>query len=336
MKEQLEKVISGIDLSFDEARQVMLRIMNGEVNNSQIAAYLTALKAKGEHSREIAGSTRAMRDMGVKIEKLPEGTVIDVCGTGGDESGTFNISTAAAFVVAGAGIKVAKHGNRSISSKSGSADVLKVLGVNINLSPQKSAQALHETGITFLFAPDYHPAMKHVAPVRRELAMKTIFNMLGPLTNPAGVRRQLIGTYNDQAAEKMARALEYLDMERVCLICTENQFDEITLSGTTKVFEYTPQEIKQYQLDFKELGYPDIDPAEIAGDSPEHNAGLLQELLSAGRKDARFYVTCANAGMGLYCAGYADSIAECLSAAEDSLLSGKAKQKLDELIEFDK
>ena len=334
MKEQLEKVINGIDLTCDEAHQVMLKIMSGEVNNSRIAAYLTALKSQGEHYQEIAGSARAMRDMSIKIESSLNEPVIDVCGTGGDESGTFNISTAAAFVVAGAGVKVAKHGNRSISSKSGSADVLKELGVNINLPAEKSAQALSKVGITFLFAPDYHPAMKHVAPVRRELGMKTIFNMLGPLTNPARIRRQMIGTFNNLAAEKMVRALEFLDMDKVCFVCTENRFDEITLSGITEVFEYTPEETKKYKLSFEEFGYPAVKIEELKGDSPEHNAELLRELFTSSKMDAKFYVTAANAGMGLYAAGYSDSLANCLKAAEDSILTGNAKEKLEKLITF--
>jgi anthranilate phosphoribosyltransferase len=336
MKEQLEKVINGIDLTCDEAHQVMLKIMGGEVNNSRIAAYLTALKSKGEHYQEIAGSARAMRDMSIKIKTGLNEPVIDVCGTGGDESGTFNISTAAAFVVAGAGVKVAKHGNRSISSKSGSADVLRELGVNINLSAEKSAQALRDVGITFMFAPDYHPAMKHVAPVRQELGMKTIFNMLGPLTNPAGTRRQVIGTFNNLAAEKMVRALKYLDMDKVCFVCTENRFDEIMLSGITEVFEYTQEETKKYKLSFEEFGYPAVKIEELKGDSPEHNAELLRELFSSTQIDAKYYVTAANAAIGLYSAGYSNSLEECLKSAEDSLLDGKAKQKLDDLIEFGK
>ena len=334
MKEQLEKVINGIDLTCDEAHQVMLKIMGGEVNNSRIAAYLTALKSKGEHYQEIAGSARAMRDMSIKIKTNLNEPVIDVCGTGGDESGTFNISTAAAFVVAGAGVKVAKHGNRSISSKSGSADVLKELGVNINLPADKSAQALNEVGITFLFAPDYHPAMKHVAPVRRELGMKTIFNMLGPLTNPARIRRQMIGTFNNLAAEKMVKALEYLEMEKVCFLCTDNRYDEITLTGPTQVFEYTPDQIKNYNVNFEEFDYPILKINDLAGDTPGNNAGMIRVLFTSGKKDAKFFVTAANAGMGLYTAGYSDSLANCLKAAEDSILTGNAKERLEKLITF--
>jgi anthranilate phosphoribosyltransferase len=334
MKAQLEKVINGIDLSYDEAHQVMLKIMSGEVNNSQIAAYLTALKSKGEHFYEIAGSARAMRDKSVKIESVSNEVMVDVCGTGGDGSGTFNISTAVAFVIAGVGIKVAKHGNRSISSKSGSADVLRELGVNISLPAKDSEKALHEVGITFLFAPEYHPAMKYVAPVRRELAMKTIFNVLGPLTNPAGAQRQIIGTFNNQVAEKMVKALEYLEMEKVCFLCTDDCFDEITLTGPAQVFEYNPEEIKNYTLNFEEFGYPIVKIEDLSGDTPEHNARLVKDLFTSGKKDAKFYVTAANAAMGLYVAGYSDSLQDCLKAAEYSLIAGKANQKLEQLVEF--
>ncbi len=334
MKEILEKVIAGNDLNFNEAYEMMLKIMGGEVNNAQIAAYLTALKAKGEHHEEIAGSVAAMRKMSKKITPGPAEPVIDVCGTGGDSSGTFNISTAAAFVIAGAGIKVAKHGNRSVSSKSGSADVLKELGVNISLPPDKSEQALQQTGITFLFAPDYHPAMKHVAPVRQELGMKTIFNILGPLTNPAGVKRQIIGTFNNRVAEIMARALGQLEMEKVCFLCTENRYDEITLTAAVQVYEYSAQETKNYRINFADYGYPVYTIEDLAGDSASHNAQLIRTLFDNPVRDARFYVTAANAGMGLFSAGYSDSLPECLKAAEESLLSGRAMHKLTELIEF--
>jgi len=332
----IESLVAGNDLSFDESYQVMLKIMNGEVNNSQIAALLIALKIKGEQAEEIAGSARAMRKMSVKVKSDLVKNAVDVCGTGGDNSGTFNISTATAFVAAGAGVKVAKHGNRSISSNSGSADVLKELGVNINLSPQKSTRALEEIGITFLFAPDYHTAMKHVAPVRKELGMKTIFNILGPLTNPAGTKKQLIGTFNVAVAEKMAQAAEYIDMERVCFICTDNRFDEITLSGVTNVIDFSENGISKYQLSPSSFGYSAVEIDKIKGDTPSYNAEIIRDLFSSNEKTSHFYVTSANAAMGLRCAGFSEDLHECVKAAEDSILSGKALKKLDQLIEFDK
>ena len=197
IKNYLEKVMVGESLTFDEAYKIMHSIMSGEENNSKIASLLTALKIKGETSEEVAGFIKAMREKVINV-KCDNERVIDVCGTGGDGSGTFNISTAVSFVVAGAGVSVAKHGNRSISSRSGSSDVLHELGVDVQLNPELSEKALNEIGIAFLFAPLYHPAMKHVAPIRKELEFRSIFNILGPLTNPAGVKRQLIGTFNDE------------------------------------------------------------------------------------------------------------------------------------------
>lgn len=238
MKELLEKIIEKNDLSFYEAYTAMYSIMSGKENNSQIASLLTALKMKGETSEEVAGFVKAMREKVIKIECSDDQT-IDVCGTGGDGSGSFNISTAVAFVVAGAGIPVAKHGNRSISSKSGSSDVLHELGVDVNLTPEHSQWALDKIGIAFLFAPLYHPAMKHVAPIRNELKFRSIFNILGPLTNPAGVKRQLIGTFNDKVAALMAEALKHLEMNNVAFVCTNNSFDEISLSHNSKVIDYT-------------------------------------------------------------------------------------------------
>jgi anthranilate phosphoribosyltransferase len=334
MKKMLEKVINGQDLSFEEAHQAMLHIMHGEVNSAQIAAYLIALKIKGEHEQEIGGSARAMRDVSVKLQMAPDFKSMDVCGTGGDNSHTINISTLTTFIVAASGVKVAKHGNRSISSKSGSADVLKQLGVNINLSAERSKKALEEIGVTFLFAPDYHPAMKHAAPVRRELGTKTIFNMLGPLTNPAGTRTQLIGTFDTVAAEKMARSLQFLDMDRVCFICTENKYDEVTLSGETHVIEYHQGEVNRYKINNRDFGYPKIDIATLAGDSPEYNARVLREILSGKVRDSRAYVACANAAMALYTNGFSGTLKDCVQYAEEALLSGKAQAKLDQLIEF--
>jgi len=236
MKIILEKITAGENLSFEESKQVMGFIMDGQASPEEIAGLLIGLKTKGETADEVAGAAHAMRTRSIKIDSRGN-HVIDVCGTGGDNSGTFNISTTAAFVVAAAGIRVAKHGNRSITSKSGSADVLKALGININMTPERATEALDQVGLTFLFAPDYHPAMKHVAPVRRELGMKTIFNMLGPLTNPAGTKRQLIGTYSRSAAKLMHEAAAMLDMEQVSFVCTADRFDEIILSEPSDVYE---------------------------------------------------------------------------------------------------
>ena len=335
IKDKIEKIIASKNLSFEESFETMSHIMNGEVNNTHIAALLTALKCKGEHPDEVAGFAKAMREKSVKLDSSDIQNAIDVCGTGGDGSGTFNISTAAAFVIAGAGIPVAKHGNRSISSKCGSADVLSELGVNVNLSPEQSAKALKDVGVTFMFAPHYHPAMKFVAPVRKELAMKTVFNLLGPLTNPAGTKKQLIGTYNDSASELMSKALKHLEMEKVCLVCTENKHDEITLNGNTNVKEFSNgKEIKTYTINNESFGYPVVSHDEIKGDSSNQNADIITKLFTENKKSAAFFVVAANAAMGLYSAGISEDLMQCRNIAEDSILSGKAFQKLEQLQNF--
>lgn len=329
MKELLNKVIEGNDLAFDEAYKLMNTIMEGEANNSQIASTLTALKIKGETSEEIGAFAKAMRDKSLKIS-VDGLTPIDVCGTGGDSSGTFNISTAAAFVVAAMRIPVAKHGNRSISSKSGSADVLKELGVNIELTNEQSTQALSEVGVTFLFAPLYHPAMKYAAPVRRELGIKTVFNILGPLTNPAGTKKQVIGVFNNETAKLMAEAAEYLDMEKVCFVCTDNRYDEITLTGTTKVFEYKKGKgVREFEITAETFGLSAIDIDEIKGDSAETNAKILLNIFE-GKESPAMNVTAANAALGLYAADYSDDLKECFDAATGAIKSGKALDKLNE------
>ena len=279
----------------------MNEIMSGNVNNSLLAGILTSMRLKGVTSKEIAGFVKVMQEKSLKFNG-DNSDAIDVCGTGGDNSGTFNISTAVAFVVAGAGIKVAKHGNRAISSKSGSADVLRELGVNITLPLEISEKALDEIGITFLFAPQYHPAMKNAATVRKELAIRTIFNMLGPLTNPAGVNKQMVGAFSNDAAKLMAHASIHLNFERVCFLCCDDKYDEILLNGTTELFEYNGNStIKNYQITKETFVYDNV---------------------------------AANAALALDCAKYSDNSTQCKEADEKSLTTGAAKNKLDELIKF--
>jgi len=334
IKEYIENIAEGNNLTLEESYNVMRNIMSGEVNDSQISGLLIALKTKGETAEEVAGFAKAMRDMGVKIKSSDPNT-IDVCGTGGDGSNTFNISTAVSFVVAGAGVKVAKHGNRSISSKSGSADVLNELGVNINLSPVESEVALNEVGIAFLFAPNYHPAMKYAAPVRKSLGIKTIFNILGPLTNPAGTKKQLIGVFNSKTAKLMAEAAFHLDMERVCFISTANSFDEISLTDDTDVFDYSLQNgIKNYKISSSMLGYTLIDIKKIKSDSANNNSLIILSVLRDKIKNEAYYVIAANAALALLVAGISDNITECRLAAEESILSGKAYDKLNKLKSF--
>jgi len=335
IKEMIQKVISNKNLSFDESYQVMNSIMKGEVNNSHIAGLLVALKSKGEHSDEVGGFVKAMRENSIKIDSASE--AIDVCGTGGDNSNTFNISTAVSFVVAGAGIKVAKHGNRSISSKSGSSDVLTELGVNVNIPKEQSEKALEEIGITFLFAPNYHPAMKYVMPVRRELGFKTVFNILGPLTNPASTKRQMIGTFDNEAAKLMREASSKLDMDKICFICTDNGFDEITLSGMTNVFEYSRENgFKEYEISAETFGYSVVDLKNLIGGTPKENAKILMDIFGGKEIGAKKNVVVANAAMALYSAGYSDDLIKCKLTAEESIISGKTLEKLNSLKEFGK
>ena len=331
----LDKLLEGINLSIIESTDTADLIMNGKVNNSQIAALLTAMKIKGETPEEIAGFAMAMRNNGIKISSSDLNT-IDVCGTGGDNSGSFNISTAVAFVVAGAGVRVAKHGNRSITSKSGSSDVLSDLGVKIDLSPEKAEQALDEIGITFLFAPIYHPAMKNVAPVRVELKFKTIFNVLGPLTNPANTTKQMIGTYNYNIAEKMVKASKLLGMENVTFVCTNDQYDEITLANTSRLISMKDSEVITEEIDASTFGYKNVNLKEIIGSTPNENSKIILRLFSNPERNAHFNVVAANAAVALCTTGNYDNLEAAKIAAEDSILSGKALVKLKELIAFGK
>ena len=334
MKQELEKVIEGNHLSFDEAYKVMYSIMSGEENNSKIASLLTALKIKGETHEEVAGFVKAMREKVIKINCEDE-DAIDVCGTGGDGSGTFNISTAVAFVAAGAGVSVAKHGNRSISSKSGSSDVLHELGVDVQLSPELSEKALNEIGIAFLFAPLYHPAMKHVAPIRKELEFRSIFNILGPLTNPAQTKRQLIGTFNNDTAGLMAKAIKLLEMKQVTFLCTNDAFDEITLTDTTNVIDIkSDNSMLLYELTNDHFHFPSIELQDIQGGSAKENAEIIYKIFHDKEKDAPYYVVTANAAMALKAAGVSDDLQTCIEAAEESILSGATLKKLNELKEF--
>ncbi len=334
IKQYLEKIIEKENLSFDEAFTVMNEVMTGNVNNSLLAGFLVALKAKGETPAEVAGFAKSMRNNCIKI-KCDDENAIDVCGTGGDNSGSFNISTAVAFTAAGAGVKVAKHGNRSISSKSGSADVLQNLGVNINLSRDESERALKEIGIAFLFAPLYHPAMKYAAPVRKELAMKTVFNMLGPLTNPAGVKKQLIGTFNRKAARTMSEAAKYLDFEKACFICSNDSYDEIYLGDITEIHEYNNgREIKSYTITNETFDYPKLSDEDIKGDTAEINAQIILNVLDNKNQNGAFHTIAANSALALFCAGFSENLNECQKAAEDSILSGAALSKLNQLRKF--
>ncbi|MGK9477294.1 anthranilate phosphoribosyltransferase [Melioribacter sp. OK-6-Me] len=334
LKEYIEKISNRENLSFNEAYSAMSRIMSGECNNSQIAGLLTALKTKGETAEEVAGFAGAMRQFSIKIE-IEDENLIDVCGTGGDNSNTFNISTATAFVVAGAGVKVAKHGNRSISSKCGSADVISLLGIDINLTPEQSKRALDKIGIAFLFAPIYHPAMKYAAPVRKELGTKTIFNILGPLTNPAGTKKQLIGTFSNRTSALMAEAAQYLNMDSAAFVCTANQYDEITLTDETNIKFYKKDKpIEDIKIDNTHFSFEKIKLKNITSDSPEKNAKFILSIIQEKQKGDAYNVVVANAAMALLIAGVAESIEEAKSIAIESIESGNAYKKLQDIRNF--
>ncbi len=330
ISKQIEKISSLNNLSFNEAYDTLNKIMKGEVNQTQITALLIALKTKGETPEEVAGFAKSMQDNCIRINNHTD--AIDLCGTGGDKSGTFNISTATSFIVAAAGIKVAKHGNRSISSKSGSADVLTELGININLSPAQSEQALSEIGITFLFAPNHHPSMKYVMPVRNELKTKTIFNILGPLTNPALVKKQLIGTFNNSTAEIMAKASGFLNQEKTIFVCTDNKYDEVLLTGKTILYEFQKNKsLSKKIISHNDFDYPEIGLQQIQGSTAKENARIIIETFSNKKKTAQFYTIAANAAIVFYTLGIKNTLLEAKTLAEDLMLSGEALTKINQL-----
>jgi anthranilate phosphoribosyltransferase len=333
MKEYIRKILDGQDLTSEEATDAMTIIMEGNATEAQIGAFLAAEKMKGERIEELAAFARVMRSKSVRIDLNGTGAV-DMCGTGGDGSGTFNISTVASFVVAGAGIPVAKHGNRSISSMCGSADVLKQLGIEITIPPELVRRTILETGIGFLFAPAFHPAMKFAAKPRGELGVKTLFNIMGPMTNPAGVAHQLVGAFSLDAAEKMAEVFSELGAERVLVVHSDDGLDEISLSGPTTVFEVTAGTgVRKYQVNPEDFNFSPANHAELLGGSPEQNAEISRAVLN-GERGPRRDVVVLNAGFGIYASARASSPDEGIRMAADSIDSGKALRKLEDLIEI--
>ena len=334
IKEILEKLTEGEDLSIDESFNIMLKVMEGEISPILLSGFLMALKAKGETPEEIAGFAKAMREKSVKLNS-DKNLTIDVCGTGGDNSGTFNISTATAFVIAGSGIKVAKHGNRSISSNSGSADVLMELGVNIEMGFEKSQQALDEIGISFLFAPKYHPAMKHAARTRKELNTRTVFNKLGPLTNPASVTKQIIGTFSNDTSRLLSEAAKFLDYEKVSFICNDDKYDEILLDNNTTVFIYdTESKNGNETISNSDFNYPIVNKDQVKGGSPMDNAKIIFSLFKECEPEEVFNTVCANAAYAIYSTGFSKSLSESVEMAEESIKSGKAFEKLKRLADI--
>ncbi len=332
MKTHIEKCLAGEHLTIEEASTALSTIMTGQATDAQIAGILIALRAKGETVDELVGFARTMREHGIKLH-IEDPNAIDMCGTGGDCSGTFNISTVASFVVAGAGVTVAKHGNRSVSSQSGSADVLTALGVNIQCSSEIVQICINRIGIGFLFAPLFHPAMKHAAKPRMELGVRSIFNMVGPLTNPAGVKRQLVGVYNAQVAPLLAGALQKLGAEKACVVHSDDGLDEVTLSGGTIVHEVNGNEpLKEYRLQPKDFGFPLHSLESLHGGDKNNNAVITLEVLQGKKCPARDVVI-ANAALGIYIGGKTKTIIEGKQKAEESINSGKALEKLQQLIQ---
>ena len=321
IKEAISKVVGGEDLSCDETVSVFDEIMSGDATDAQIASFLCALRMKGETIDEITGAAMVMRKKAVSI--LPDvGMVVDTCGTGGDGAGTFNISTTAAFIVAGAGIPVAKHGNRSVSSKSGSCDVLSVLGVNIDVSPEVVTKCVEEAGIGFLFAPHFHAAMKYAIGPRKEMGIRTIFNVVGPLTNPAGAKAQVVGVYDDELVDVVAHVLLNLGCRRAFVV-HGYPLDEVSVSGPTKVAEVRDGDVSAYTVRPEDFGFDCVDLAEIGGGTPDENARITLDVLN--NKDGPCHdIAVLNAAFAIVAGGGAGSIKDGIAAARESIASGKA------------
>jgi anthranilate phosphoribosyltransferase len=330
-------------LSREEARAVMTEVLGGQCSDAQIAALLVALHMKGETVEEIVGFAEAIRAAATPLE-LPahsmldaSGTgrdaLVDTCGTGGDTSGTFNISTATAFVVAGAGVRVAKHGNRSITSKCGSADVMEALGVNIVMPASETAACLEQVGIAFLFAPALHSAMKQVQTARRELHLRTVFNLLGPLTNPAGATCQIVGVYSADLVEKLAEALSMLGLRRALVVHGSDGLDEITITGPTRIAEVREGQVRSYEVTPEEFGIKRAALEEISGGDAARNAALIREILG-GKKSARRDVVLLNTAAALVAAGRVDHLRDAVPLAARAIDSGAALEKLQALVAF--
>jgi anthranilate phosphoribosyltransferase len=325
-------LLDGRDLSRDEAREVMGEIMAGEATPGQIGGFLVALRAKGETADEIAGCAEAMRAHVLPVRPARH-DLVDVVGTGGDGARTFNISTTAAIVAAAAGAAVAKHGNRAVSSVSGSADVLEALGFRLEQPPERIAESIDTLGFGFMFAPLHHPAMRHAAPVRRELGTRTIFNVLGPLTNPAGARAGVFGVYAPEVARTVAQALAVLDSRRAFVVHGANGVDELSPAGPNLVLEVVEGAVRERVLDPVELGIAACDAAELAGGTPEENARTAREILS-GADGAKRDAVVLNAAGAIAAAGHAADLREGLEAAREAIDSGRAAARLEELAAF--
>jgi anthranilate phosphoribosyltransferase len=332
IREAIEKLVNRVNLSEAETISVMNEIMNGEATPLQVAAFLTALRMKGETVEEITGAARVMREKAHRVN-VQSKTVLDTCGTGGDQKGTFNISTTCAFVAAGAGVQVAKHGNRSVSSQSGSADVLSVLGVKVDASRERVQGCIDKIGIGFLFAPLLHEAMKYAVQPRRDIGIRTIFNLLGPLTNPAMATHQLMGLYSGELIGTVAHVLKNLGSVRAMVVHGMEGLDEISLCGPTKVAELRDGVVTEYVIEPRAVGLKEYRVEDLRGGSPEESATIVRAVL-AGRKGAPRDVVVLNSGAALYTSGAAASVEEGMRLATESIDSGNAQSKLEALVEM--
>lgn len=333
IKEAIGNLVSGNSLTMEEASSVMEEIMDGTATQAQLGAFLVALKLKGETADEVAGLASVMRSRSSRVQV--SGPVIDIVGTGGDGSNTFNISTTAAFVMAGAGLKVAKHGNRAMSSRCGSADVLEALGVKIELTPEQVRRCVDNVGIGFMFAQAFHPAMKYAAAPRREIGVRTVFNILGPLTNPAGAEYQVIGVPSPEIGDKIAAAACRLGLKRALVVHGLNGIDELSISGQSLTWEINDGQVTsaRKQVSPEDLGLSSAAGDSVLGGTPQENAAITRGVLH-GERSARRDVVLLNAAAGIYTGGMAASLADAVTIAAESIDSGKAAGKLDQLVLF--
>lgn len=331
IKEAITKLAARESLSYTEAEQVMHEIMSGEASPVQMSAYLTALSLKGETIDEVTGSASGMRKHCIRL--LHDMDVLEIVGTGGDGANSFNISTTSALVVSAAGVPVAKHGNRAASSRCGAADVLEALGVNISVSPERSTELLNEIGICFLFAQNYHIAMKYVAPVRRELGIRTVFNILGPLSNPAGANMQVMGVYDESLVEPLAKVLNNLGVKRALVVYGEDCLDELSISAATKVCEVRDKSFTSYTITPEPFGFHRCQKEDLVGGTPQENAEITRAILS-GKKGPKTDAVLFNSAAALYVAGKAESIENGIAMAREVIESGKALKQLERFIEL--
>lgn len=332
MKEILAKLVAGNDLSVEEAKKAQEIILTGQATDAQIAAFLTALRMKGETIDEITGLASVLRDkantIAPKVDKH-----VDLVGTGGDCTYSFNISTTSAFVVAAAGLPVAKHGNRSISSKSGAGDVLEVLGVNISADPDVVSRCVETVGIGFMFAPHFNPAMKYVGKVRKELGFRTVFNTLGPLSNPSRAKAMVVGVYDKNLTETIANAMMNMGVERALVVSGNDNMDEITLTGATTISEIKDNTVNTYTVTPEQFGFETVELKELQGGDGKVNAQITKDILSGKEKGAKRNIVLLNAGATLYAGGMCSSIKEGIKLAEKTIDSGKAASIIDALVE---